>query len=149
MSAWGGVLLWRTHASSFVGPTSVQPALATHTEQLVHPNRHPNYQKSLGGVRRVERVAEQLQVLMNEERIYLNRGLQRRDVSEPLGMSVHLLSQVFSQVLDTTFYAYLNQHRMQAAIRMLQDSVYAHLTLYAMALEVGFSSKATINRTFK
>lgn len=107
------------------------------------------YQHAPAEIAQLRILADDLAQLMQDEYLYRNANLQRRDLAEHLGISVHRLSQLFSQGLETSFYAYVNSFRIEESMRLLQDPNQAHLTLLAISMEVGFNSKSTFNRTFK
>ncbi|MEM6646540.1 MAG: helix-turn-helix transcriptional regulator [Bacteroidota bacterium] len=93
--------------------------------------------------------ANSLRHVMTEQRLYLNPDLRLGDLATALGLSERMLSQVLSEAMRQSFYDVVNHYRVAAVRQRLADSRSAHLTLLAVAMECGFSSKASFNRVFK
>ncbi|MEO1097269.1 MAG: helix-turn-helix domain-containing protein, partial [Bacteroidota bacterium] len=47
------------------------------------------------------------------------------------------------------FNSYINTYRIQEASRLLQDETNGHLTIAAIAFEIGFNSISSFNTAFK
>lgn len=93
-----------------------------------------------------QRIEQALKVLFDQESVYLDRFLDLRMLSEKANITTHQLSQFLNEHLGTSFYDYINRHRIEAAKRHLIASNSAILDI---ALEVGFNNKATFNKAFK
>jgi len=93
--------------------------------------------------------ANSLRHVMTEQRLYLNPDLRLNDLATALGISERMLSQVLSEAMGQSFYEVVNHYRVAAVRHRLTDPSAAHLTLLAVAMECGFSSKASFNRVFK
>ena len=65
-----------------------------------------------------------------------------------MGTSYHL-SQLLNENLNQKFYDFVNGYRVEEAKRALFDPANDHLTILAVALEAGFSSKSAFNAAFK
>ncbi|GAB5519357.1 MAG: AraC family transcriptional regulator [Rhodothermales bacterium] len=93
--------------------------------------------------------ADHLQQVLSTQRLYLNPDLRLADLAVALGISERMLSQVLSEAVGQSFYDVVNGYRVEAVKYRLADPTSRHLTLLAVALECGFSSKASFNRVFK
>lgn len=113
-------LSWPTRAATPVAPT---PDLIAHANRLRH--------------------------VMTEQRLYLNPDLRLSDLATALDVSERMLSQVLSEAMGQSFYDVVNHYRVTAVQHRLTSPADAHLTLLAVAMECGFSSKASFNRVFK
>lgn len=134
------------HPEPTLIPASVRPLPQL---PLASAPRTAKYQNTPTDAAQLQALRTRLHHAMQEAKLYRRGSLQRRDVADHLDISVHRLSQLLSQELGTSFYDYINGFRIEEAVRFLQDPHYAHLTLLAISLEVGFNSKSTFNRTFK
>lgn len=91
----------------------------------------------------------QLRAHMVEAQPYLNPELTLADLARQLGIGSNLLSQVINAGLGVNFNDYVNRYRVDAVKGRLAEGDARHLSLLGIALECGFNSKATFNRTFK
>lgn len=62
------------------------------------------------------------------------------------GFSKFHFTRIFKQFMNMTFYEYLNQKRIKQATMLLKNN---DLSITEIALESGFNSISTFNRTFK
>ncbi|GAA4139074.1 hypothetical protein GCM10022216_16810 [Sphingobacterium kyonggiense] len=97
----------------------------------------------------LEKNKEQLELMMNDEKPYLDPELNLPKLSEMLGISSHQLSYVINQGYGMNFFNYVNGYRIAKAKDLLKDKNYDHLTILAIAYESGFNSKTAFNNTFK
>jgi AraC-like DNA-binding protein len=81
-----------------------------------------------------------------EEKTYLNPDIDASTLASELGISVHYLSQVLSQEMQTTFYSYINGARIEAAKEALKTSEH---TVLDIALSVGFNTRSSFYNAFK
>jgi putative ABC transport system permease protein len=87
--------------------------------------------------------------LMKVEKLYLHEALTLRMLAMRLQADPNLVSFVLNNVLNKTFYDYVNEFRIEEVKRKISDPAYAHLKIVEIAYECGFNSKATFNRVFK
>jgi AraC-like DNA-binding protein len=87
--------------------------------------------------------------LMTVKKIYLEPELTLTELAKKVGTNASLLSKVINGVYDKNFNDYINEFRVQEAIRLLQTPAYQNFTLLAIAYEAGFNSKSTFNRAFR
>ncbi len=90
-----------------------------------------------------------LSKLMEEERPYLDKRLTLDKLADMLDLPVHHLSQVINDRFRKNFYEFINTYRVVEMEKLMRDSSSSNLTLLGIALDSGFSSKASFNRTFK
>jgi AraC-like DNA-binding protein len=107
------------------------------------------YEKSALPAYLLTHYADALDQLMREEKLYLDSDLNLTQLAGRLSLPAHHLSQLFSQQLHTTFYDYINQHRLEEVKRALRNPQKNHLTILALAFEAGFRSKSAFNEAFK
>ncbi|WP_397546448.1 helix-turn-helix domain-containing protein [Rhodothermus marinus] len=86
---------------------------------------------------------------METEKLYRQPDLTLQALAERLGISPHNLSEVLNTAFGQSFYDFVNGYRVREVQALLADPERAHLTILALAMEAGFSSKSTFNAAFK
>lgn len=94
-------------------------------------------------------IGQRLQVRMHEQHDYLDSDLTLNMLAERIGTLPHLVSQYLNDVLETSFFDYVNGYRVAAVERKMVDPATRDMTLLDMALASGFNSKSTFNAAFK
>ena len=91
--------------------------------------------------RAIERVAHQKQ--------FKDPELTLKSLSTDLNVSTQVLSRVINQESGRNFNAFVNQYRIEEAIRLLSDPGHENLTISAIAFKAGFNSLSSFNSAFK
>ena len=107
---------------------------------------------SLGGAHHSlppEEEVRQLRQSIESRALFLDSDLTLESLARQLEMSRHRVSYLLNQGVQRNFYSYINGLRVEHAARLLRDPDYAPWPVLRIALESGFSSKATFNRLFK
>jgi AraC-like DNA-binding protein len=94
-----------------------------------------------------KRIERKLQQALQIDQIFKRSNLKLRDLCDHINESTHYVSQVINQVMDTSFYELINQHRVEAAKIILRGDTKE--SVINIAMEVGFNSKSTFNLAFK
>jgi AraC-like DNA-binding protein len=94
-----------------------------------------------------ERIRRKLSAAMADEALYRDCLLSLRSLSAQLHEKPHYVSQVINQELGSTFYDFVNRHRVLEAGRNLVES--PEQSVLEIALAAGFSSKSTFNESFR
>lgn len=79
---------------------------------------------------------------------HLDSRLTLRALCAQIRENPHYVSQVINQDLETTFYDFINRHRIECAKTMLASSG-VHKSVLEIALAAGFNSKSTFNTAFR
>lgn len=87
-------------------------------------------------------------VTVEAERWWQDESLTREGLAERLGTSPRTLSRALNEGRGDTFHAFINGFRVRAVQRELEDPASTR-DLLQVALDAGFSSKASFNRVFK
>lgn len=99
--------------------------------------------KDLGTLRR-------LQLMMAEQRLYLQPDLSVGSLAKQLSVPEHQLRALINKGLGyRNFSQYLLEFRLQHAKTLLTDPNLARKQILAIAMDSGFASLATFNRAFK
>lgn len=107
------------------------------------------YRKSGLKKEAAEKYLKALLEYMEEEKAYLNGKLSLKDVAGDLGISVNYLSQVINELLQQSFFDFVNTYRVEEVKRLLNEAQHERLTLLAIAYDSGFNSKSSFNHIFK
>ena len=109
----------------------------------------PLYEKS--GLSQNERLEIKNQVIeyMLQEKPYLNPDLNIRHLADQLNVSVHKLSQTINQELQKSFFEFINDYRIDEAVKCLKSKDFKHYSIIAIAYECGFNSKTSFYNIFK
>lgn len=92
---------------------------------------------------------EQLVLLMQREKPYLEPELTLGDLAKLMNIHPNHLSQVINARADKNFYDFVNAWRIEEFLRKADDPSNQHFTLLALAFDCGFNSKASFNRNFR
>ncbi len=91
----------------------------------------------------------ELILLMEEEKYYLQKDIKLNKIAKLLGTNNLYLSQVINQKANTNFNNFINYYRINEARKHLSDPNYQNLSIEGISYEVGFKSKSTFNIAFK
>ena len=86
---------------------------------------------------------------LDSGKIFNDPELKLRSMAADLNIPPHRLSMLINDRYGKSFSDFINQQRVEEFIRRLNDPQFAHLTLFGLALEVGFNSKSAFNAAFK
>ncbi|WP_353485333.1 helix-turn-helix domain-containing protein, partial [Haliscomenobacter sp.] len=92
---------------------------------------------------------EQLRLLLEEQKPYLDPELSLPKLAEMMACSTHELSHLINQGFERNFYQLINGYRVEESKRLLVNEQLLHLNILAIGFEAGFNSKTTFNTTFK
>lgn len=90
----------------------------------------------------------QLISLMENEKAYRNPLISLNLLAKQLGIPSRYLSQVINEIINKTFYDFINCYRIQECKDFLSDSNNSQKTILEITYEVGFNSKSTFNTSF-
>ena len=86
---------------------------------------------------------------MEHNKAYLDPDLSLGTVAKSLDVSRELVSMVINAGGGKNFRGFVNSYRVEAFKQAVRAGQAKELTLFGLALECGFNSKATFNRVFK
>ncbi|MFC4231466.1 helix-turn-helix domain-containing protein [Parasediminibacterium paludis] len=97
----------------------------------------------------MQQIFEQVVLLFETNKMYLEPKLQLNDVAKALKISSHHLSQTINSCSGKPFYDFVNSYRVSHLKRLLEDITQQKFTILSLGYESGFNSKTTINRVFR
>ncbi len=111
--------------------------------------KNPKYSSSDLSRADAEHFYKQLLQLMEDEKIYLVNGLKIQQLANKIGLHVPQISQIINQCSGANFYDFVNNYRVEAAMKILRSSSREKLSMISMAEQVGFNSTSTFYKHFK
>lgn len=129
-----------------------QPAIFTAPIMEVGPsirNKSKKYEKSSLDEEKAQKHLMKLKSEMQLKKIYLDKDISLSKLAGDLGISIHHLSQIINEKLGKNFYDFINSQRIQEAEKQLINPANKHLSIAAIAFDVGFNSLSAFNSAFK
>jgi len=107
------------------------------------------YKSSPLSLPEMQRFKKQLTDIMEKDKPFLNSLLTLKELAGRMGIQSYRLSQVINQQFNQNFFDFVNYYRIKEAKARLSDPKNAHLSILAIAYDVGFNSKSAFNTAFK
>lgn len=117
-------------------------------QQDVAVKRTANTLSSLS-VESIEQTTLLLKKAMQDDKLYLNPNCNLTILSQHSGIAQKVISAVLNQHEHKSFSEFINGYRVAACKERILQPENNHLTIAGIALECGFNSQATFQRTFK
>lgn len=95
---------------------------------------------------KMEQIAQKLKDAMIKDELFLEDDLSLKRLSDAISVSENHISETLSQCLETNFFQFVNNYRVEQAMFLLTTS---NKNVSEIAFEVGFNSKSTFNTAFK
>ena len=105
------------------------------------------YEKSSLKQEEAKAYAAKLQKYFHEHRPYLNNELRLKDIADELKVPSYHLSQVINKELHTTFFDFVNKHRIETAKSLIEQKPEA--SMLQVAFDSGFNNKTSFVNSFK
>lgn len=94
-------------------------------------------------------ILETLEKLIKVEKIHLDPDLNENLLAKKLKIPTYLLSNVLNTHKGESFNEYINKCRINEAKKRLISSSHQNLTIFAIALDCGYTSESTFYVNFK
>lgn len=98
---------------------------------------------------RMEKALAGLNVLMEEESVYLDPDLTLKKLAQRLNIHSNHLSRIINEQHGMSFNNYINRRRIAEAQKRLADPALHKKSILDIMYNVGFYSKSTFNTAFK
>jgi AraC-like DNA-binding protein len=95
------------------------------------------------------RIKSKLDFLMEVDQLYLKEELSLKHLAGQLNTTANDLSFVLNHYHQTTFYKFINKHRVYHFLEQVKMGKHKNQTLLALAFDSGFNSKTAFNNAFK
>jgi ligand-binding sensor domain-containing protein/AraC-like DNA-binding protein len=110
---------------------------------------HKKYEKTHISDEKADAYLKILLSYMKMAKPYLDPELNVHKLSKLVTIPNHYLSQIINNKLNKIFFDFINQYRIEEAIKKLTDAGEKSKTIHQVAHEVGFNSQSAFNRAFK
>ena len=117
-------------------------------QQTVPAKKNGTSPAFLAGVN-IDEIVLLLRKSMEEDKIYLDPNLNLTMLALHTQIAQKTISAVLNQHLQKSFNEFVNYYRVEAIKTKLQQAETNNLTIAGVAMECGFNSQATFQRTFK
>jgi AraC-like DNA-binding protein len=94
-------------------------------------------------------IGEQIQALLQKEKIYTNSDLTVKSLSNEMGYPEYLVSQAINFHFNKSFPELLNEYRVEYAVNLITSKTYDNLSVEGIAYESGYNSISAFYRAFK
>lgn len=101
------------------------------------------------GEKELSELMGKLELLMTEDKVFMNPDLNLELLSKYLEISEKHCSYLLNKGMNMNFNLYVNNFRIEAFKKRIKEGQNKTYTLTSIAYECGFSSKSTFNRVFK
>ncbi len=91
-------------------------------------------------------ICQDLNRVIEKEKLWLDPDLDLRALAEKTGYSYHNLSQAINQTTGLNYHGFINRYRIREACRLLLET---DMIILDIAYAAGFNSKPTFNTVFK
>ncbi len=95
----------------------------------------------------VSSILENLNALMENEKLYLQENINLKFLSSRLKITSHQLSRILNEYLQVNFRTYINSYRIKEAIALLESS--PELGILEISIAAGFNSKSSFYTAFQ
>jgi AraC-like DNA-binding protein len=109
--------------------------------------RKKRYEKSMLEGLDTGVIGDRLAELMRDEELYCDSEISLASVAGRLGVTSHQLSQLLNERINTGFWDYVNQFRIEDAKKLLRE--HPEASIITVCYRVGFNSKSSFNAAFK
>lgn len=106
------------------------------------------YEKSSLDAALMDDYEKQLYKYIEKNKAYLNPELSLEELAQQVKMPKHHLTQVLNERINKSFYVFINEYRIQEAVKRLND-IKKDINILSLAFECGFNSKSSFNNYFK
>ncbi|WP_160114192.1 AraC family transcriptional regulator [Aquimarina sp. AU119] len=114
--------------------------------------KEPDKKQDINNVLEEKQILEYKQKLLDciySEKPYLNPKLSLRSLADISKIPYYHLSTILKIGLNTTFYDFINQYRVEEFIEKAKHPKNKKFTLLTLAFEAGFNSKSSFYSIFK
>lgn len=125
--------------SSVLNPISTEELQTLDRQQLNRAKTFQTYQPTI----------EQLQQLMEREKLYLNPDLNLQTLAQQLGVSPRQVSEIVNQYFEQNLAEFINTYRIAKAEARFRHPRDPKETILEVMYAVGFNSKSSFNTLFK
>ena len=114
--------------------------------QAEPPKPSAKYERSALGAEQEARIAQKIQIAMQEQQLYLDPALSLQKLAQHLAITPHYVSQALNNNLQQNFFDYVNQCRVIHAKPLI---LAGEMTVIDIAYTAGFNARSSFYKAFK
>lgn len=137
--------IWGFHQNQLISSFKYD----TDNESNVHELSTGKYVRSGLKSEDAKSYVQKLIKYMDESEVWKDSELSIAKLASQTSISKHQLSEVLNEYLGKSFYAFVNEYRVEYAKKMLVSKKYNNWSILAIGYECGFNSKTAFNIFFK
>ncbi|MFT3704553.1 MAG: helix-turn-helix domain-containing protein [Agriterribacter sp.] len=111
--------------------------------------KEKRYKKSTLSDEMMDRYETILKKFMDKSKIYLDTELSLEDLASRSAIPKHHLTQLLNERFRKNFYVFINEYRIEEAIKKLSTTDDDNVSMLSLAYDCGFNSKSSFNNYFK
>ena len=115
----------------------------------VNYKQKKKYKQSLLDTDEIKNYSKELELIMEDYKLYLNPDLSLKDLASYLELPANYVSQLLNLGFQKNFSEYVNSYRVNEFKERILLEEYKGLTIMAVAYDSGFNSKTVFNTFFK
>lgn len=126
--------------------TNITPEKHDKSEESATLSTTKKYQRSALSTEQSDRIADKINAVMTQDKLYLDANLSLQKLANYLTISPNYISQTLNEKLSINFFDFVNQWRIEDAKPQIianQD------TILNIALAVGFNARSSFYKAFK
>ena len=97
----------------------------------------------------ITKFIQRIEHFMRNNKPYLENSITLQKLSSYIKIPSHHLSQIINDKFNMNFYEFINSWRIKKAKELLHSDSCRHMTISAIAFDIGFNSISTFNSAFK
>lgn len=105
--------------------------------------------KSLPSEEQLDETLHKLESCMKQSRAFMKQGYALYNLSDDIGVRPRLVSKTLNYRLNSSFNEYINNHRIDYFIELIESGAHKTRTIEALAKESGFTNRSSFIRAFK
>ncbi|MEO1255952.1 MAG: helix-turn-helix domain-containing protein, partial [Bacteroidota bacterium] len=126
-----------------------QSSIFTDLKIQIAPKPETKYAKSGLTDKDILQIERILQESMSTGQLFLHADISLPILAAKLNLKAPYVSQVINQRFKQNFFDFVNHFRIEEVKKRMDDPQYAHLSILGIALDCGFKSKSSFNKSFK
>jgi len=92
---------------------------------------------------------KKLTYFFDQEKVFLNPDVRIASLAKQMNTTPHILSKIINDRLGKGFTELVNEYRIEEAKKRLADPAFNRYSIMGIAMDVGFTSKSSFNKSFK
>ena len=140
------IIIW-TYGQKQLASNIAPPRLIN--KFIKSPNDSDKYKKSGFQIEKAEECKRKLIEYVNSSEVWKDPELSVAKISEQIDIPKYQISQLLNENIKKNFYTFINEYRVEYAMKLIKSPESQSWSFVAIAFESGFNSKSAFNNFFK